>query len=322
MGETMNILVTGCMGFIGSNLVSDLLNQGHKIIGLDNLSRPSINPTDRMKKKSGKNWDNFTFFRFDICNLDDMKSVVAASPKLDAIIHLAAIGSVPLSFVQPAKSMNANVVGFANIIELVRAFEIPKLVFASSSSVYGLSPENPRKEGREGKLLCPYSLSKRVNEELAILLMPHDSTFVGLRFFNVYGPGQSMLGYYTPVIPRFLTEEVPEVNGDGETIRDYTYVDDVSEAICKSLYLKQSAVLNVGTGSRTSLNELLDLIGKRDKAIYKEPRRGDVRQSWADTSNINNLLKWSANINIKQGLALTKEFYDDFMKQGIDKENA
>lgn len=318
----MNILLTGCMGFIGSNLTGDLLNQGHKVIGIDNLSRPSINPTDRMKKKAGKNWENFKFFKFDICNLEDMKSVVAASDKIDAIIHLAAIGSVPLSFVAPSKSMHSNIVGFTNIVELIRVFKIPKLIFASSSSVYGSSQENPRKEGHEGKLLCPYSLSKRANEELAIMLMPYESTFVGLRFFNVYGPGQSMLGYYTPVIPRFLTEEQPEVNGDGETIRDYTFVDDVAEAICKSLYLNQSAVLNVGTGAKTSLNELLAMMGKKDKAIYKEPRRGDARQSWADTTNINKLLNWTANINIKQGLAITKAFYDEFMNEGKEKENA
>lgn len=319
----MNILVTGAFGFIASNMIPDLLNQGHRVIGVDNLSKPSINPTDRMKKRSGKNWENFSFYKFDVCKIEQISALIAGfGHKMDAVIHLAAIGSVPLSFYSPSKSLNANVVGFSNIVEICRNFQIPKLVFASSSSVYGASKTNPRKEGQEGKLLSPYALSKRSNEELAIMLMPHDSTFVGLRFFNVYGPGQSVMGYYSAVIPRFITEEHPEVYGNGETTRDFTYVDDVSDAILKSLYFKNSAVLNVGTGLKTSLNELLDLLGKKDKAIYKEARHGDVIESYADTANVNNILKWSANVGVKEGLQQTKAFYEEFMREGIEKENA
>lgn len=319
----MNIIVTGACGFIASNMIPDLLNQGHKVIGIDNLSKPSINPTDRMKKRSGNNWQNFSLYKFDICKIEQISALIAGyGQKIDAIIHLAAIGSVPLSFYSPSKSLNANVVGFSNILEICKNFQISKLVFASSSSVYGASKINPRKEGQEGKLLSPYALSKRTNEELAIMLMPHDSTFVGLRFFNVYGPGQSVMGYYSAVIPRFITEEYPEVYGNGETTRDFTYVDDVSDAILKSLHFKNSAVLNVGTGLKSSLNDILDLLGKRDKAIYKEARHGDVVESWADTTHVSNLLKWSANVGIKDGLIRTKSFYEEFMREGIEKENA
>lgn len=318
----MNILVTGCFGFIGSNLISNLLNQGHKVIGFDNLSRISINPTDRIKARSGKNWENFKFYRQDITDLPGMKSIVAANGHLDAVIHLAAIGSVPLSFLTPSKSLEANVVGFANIIEMIRSFQIKRLVFASSSSVYGISKINPRVEGSEGKTISPYALSKKVNEELAIMLTPSDTTFVGLRFFNVYGPGQPLRGDYSAVIPRFITEEKPQVFGDGNTTRDYTFVDDVTDAIQKSLFCSQSAIVNIGTGTKTTLNELLKYLNKLDQAEYKEERLGDVQASWADTTAANKVLKWSATVGLPQGLAATKAFYDEFMQEGKEKENA
>jgi len=318
----MNILVTGCMGFIGSNLVPDLLNQGHKVIGFDNLSKPSINPTDRMKKKAGTNWGNFTFMPYDICNYAQMASYIAAHGPIDSIIHLAAVGSIPMSFHNPKKTMEANVLGFTNIVELCRNFKIKKLVFASSSSVYGASSTLPRREGYEGAHLSPYSLSKRVNEELAIMLMPHDSRFVGLRFFNVYGPGQSLMGYYTAVIPRFITEEHPEVYGDGSTIRDFTFVDDVSVAITKALELDKSTIVNVGTGQTTSINQLLLMLGKQGQAIYKEPRVGEVKASWASTDNAKNILNFTANVSIEAGLAQTKDFYENFLRESLLESKA
>lgn len=318
----MNILVTGAVGFIGSNLVPELLNQGHKVIGFDNLSKPSISPTDRMKKKAGTNWGNFTFMPYDICNYAQMASYIAAHGPIDSIIHLAAVGSIPMSFHNPKKTMEANVLGFTNIVELCRNFKIKKLVFASSSSVYGASSTLPRREGYEGAHLSPYSLSKRVNEELAIMLMPHDSRFVGLRFFNVYGPGQSLMGYYTAVIPRFITEEHPEVYGDGSTIRDFTFVDDVSVAITKALELDKSTIVNVGTGQTTSINQLLLMLGKQGQAIYKEPRVGEVKASWASTDNAKNILNFTANVSIEAGLAQTKDFYENFLRESLLESKA
>lgn len=310
----MNILVTGSLGFIASNLISDLLNQGHNIIGIDNLSKISIDPTDRIKAKSGQAWANFKFYRCDCCDLINMQSILAANSKVDAIIHLAAVGSVPLSFMSPSKTLNSNVVGFSTILEILRSFKIPKLIFASSSSVYGASQINPRKEGQEGKMLSPYSLSKKVNEELAIMLTPFESTFVGLRFFNVYGPGQSLFGHYSAVIPRFITEKNPEVYGDGETTRDFTYVDDVSDTIIKSLYLDKSSILNVGTGNKSTLNNILTILDKKDKAIYKDNRIGDVKESWADISMSQKILNYQPKVDLIRGLQLTKSFYENYMK--------
>lgn len=306
----MNIVVTGAMGFIGSNLISDLLNQGHYVLGLDNLSKPSINPTDRMKKKSGSNWKNFKFYNVDICDYTMMASIIAANFVPDALIHLAAVGSVSLSFNHPARTMKSNVYGFSNIIEVIKAFEIKRFIFASSSSVYGASQINPRVEGEESKPLSPYAMSKVVNEEMAILLTPLNTYFIGLRFFNVYGPGQSLNGYYTPVIPKFITEESPEVFGDGNTIRDFTFVDDVSEAITRSLKLNRSAILNIGAENKITLNEILEMLGKKDKAIYKDFRPGDVKQSYSNSKMAKELLGWSANVKFSTGLEITKQFYN------------
>lgn len=317
----MTILLTGALGFIGSNLAADLLNAGHSVLAFDNLSKPSINPTDRIKERSGANWINFKFYRADCTDFNNMSSIIAGNYEIDAIIHLAAVGSVPASFYHPIRTMHNNVMGFANIIELVRTFSIPKFIFASSSSVYGSSFANPKKEGKEGKPLSPYALSKQNNEEMAILLCPHDSNFVGLRFFNVYGPGQSLNGDYSAVIPRFINESNPEVYGDGKTIRDFTYVDDVSDAIIKSIDLKRSAILNVGTGHRTSLNELLAILGKEDHAVYKDARPGDVKESFADTALAESVLAFRAKTDIAAGLFKTKKFYDRCSLQLIKEEN-
>lgn len=317
----MNVLLTGAMGFIGSNLAGDLLNAGHTVLAFDNLSKPSIDPTDRIKEKSGHNWSNFKFYRIDCCDLNHMVSIIAGNYNIDAVIHLAAVGSVPASFHNPIRTMQNNVMGFANILELVRTFKVPKFIFASSSSVYGSSVVNPRIEGKEGGPLSPYALSKKTNEELAILLCPFETTFVGLRFFNVYGPGQSLNGEYSAVIPRFINEPNPEVYGDGNTVRDFTYVDDVSDAIMKSLTIERSAIVNVGTGKRTSLNDLLVLLNKADSAIYKEARGGDVRASYADTNHAEKVLGFKAMTDIATGLFKTKKFYEKPTLKLIKCEN-
>jgi len=316
----MNILVTGCMGFIGSNLVPMLLKQGHNVLGFDDLSRPSINPTDRMKQESGNSWNNFKFYRVNICNFNEM-STIMVNEKIDAIIHLAAVGSVPLSFNFPEKTYQNNVIGFVNVFNIAKYFGIKKFIFASSSSVYGTSQVNPRKEGTEGKPLSPYALSKKMNEEHAILCAQPDMSFVGLRFFNVYGPGQSLNGYYSAVLPRFCTEQNPEVYGDGNAVRDFTFVEDVGDAIIRSLYVNTSGIFNIGTGNGTSINELLEIVNKKEQAIYKEERPGDVVLSIADIERSKAVLNFEAKTHIKSGAYRTIKFYEDFMGE-VGKENA
>lgn len=311
----MNILVTGAMGFIASNLIGDLLNQGHSVLGIDNLSKASINPTDRIKKKAQSNWKNFKFYSVDICDYTTMATIIAANFVPDAIIHLAAVGSVPLSFNMPSNTMKSNVFGFSNMLELLRIFEIKRFIFASSSSVYGSSSINPRVEGQEGKSLSPYAMSKKINEEMAILLTPMHTHFIGLRFFNVYGPGQSLNGHYSPVIPKFIIDDEPTVYGDGFTKRDFTYVDDVSDAIIKCLKLNRSAIMNIGAEAKISLNEILSILGKKDKAVYKDFRNGDIKESYSNSSLAKELINWTANVKFSTGLEITKNFYNTEYKK-------
>lgn len=308
----MNILVTGCMGFIGSNLVSHLLNQGHKVIGFDNLSRSSIMPTDRIKKASKDNWRFFRFYEVDVTNYNAMFSIMAANEQVHAIVHLAAVGSIPFSFEHPQVTMHNNVTGFINVFNLTRHLNINKFVYASSSSVYGSLTVNPRTEKKLGTLASPYALSKIVNEQLASFYASAYKSIIGLRFFNVYGPGQSFNSAYSAVIPKFIVTEKPIVNGDGETIRDFTYVDDVSDAIINCLNLNKACneVLNIGTGQKTTLNQLLTYLNKKEIAIYEKSRHGDVRESWADISSAKKLIGYSPKIKIETGLNLTKAYYE------------
>ncbi len=305
----MNILVTGCMGFIASHTIPKLLNDGHCVLGLDNLSKPSIQPTDRMKMLAKENWHNFSFHKVDINNLDQVINAVAAwGKKVDVIIHLAAVGSVPLSFISPQKTLLTNVIGFTNIYQLTTILDVKNFIYASSSSVYGDSDLVVRTEHQVGMPLSPYALSKQVNEMLVGLLAKHDVKTVGLRFFNVYGPGQSLNGNYTPVIPRFILDETPEVYGDGETTRDFTYVDDVADSILLSIN-GPSGVYNVGAGNNISLNVLLTLLGKIDKAKYLPFRYGDVKHSKANTQLAYKMLGFKAKTGINVGIEKTKEFY-------------
>lgn len=306
----MNILFTGCMGFIASNTIPKLLNKGFNIIGFDNLLKPSLHPTDRMKKESGDNWKNFTFHKVDINNYDHMISALASYNKnIDIIIHLAAIGSVPLSFANPQHSLQTNIIGFVNVLQLANSLNVKKFIYASSSSVYGDYLENPRVENKIGNALSPYSLSKQNNEYLSQMLLNTDIKRVGLRFFNVYGPGQGLNGYYTPVIPRFILEDEPEVYGDGEVRRDFTYVSDVADAILLSIN-NGNGIYNVGTGVSISLNVILTLLGKINKAKYKKARIGDVLNSCANTCLSEKDLSFKAKIGINEGILKTKNFYD------------
>lgn len=308
----MKILVTGCMGFIGSNVVPYLLNQGHKVVGFDNLCRSSIMPTDRIKKASGANWKNFVFYETDITNYTVMHSIMAATKDVEAIVHLAAIGSITFSFENPEITMHNNVTGFTNVLKLVRNFNLNKFVFASSSSVYGHNTVNPRLEKRLGVVTSPYALSKVVNEQLShFYASPYKSVF-GLRFFNVYGPGQAFNSAYSAVIPKFITTEKPIVNGDGNTARDFTFVQDVAEAISKCLSIDKpcNELLNIGSGNKTTLNELLTLLNKKEVAIYETERPGDVRESWADISYSKKVIGYEPKFTIQKGLEITKAYYD------------
>lgn len=319
----MSILVTGCMGFIGSNLVPKILATGQDVIGIDNLCNPSINPTDRMKKASGLHWRGFKFYKLDIKNPDHMASI-ASNEDVDCIVHLAAIGSVPRSFKDPLATVSTNEGGFASIMSLASAMKIRRVVFASSSSVYGTAKEPTKKEGHEGYPISPYALSKAMNERFAMIYAPpYKINFAGLRFFNVYGPGQSFNSDYSAVIPKFINTPRPEVYGDGSATRDFTFVGDTCEAIVKAVdYTKGgSLICNVGTGVGNDVNTILSLLGKQ--ADKTNMRYGDVQISIADTERAKKVLGFEAKIMLPEGLEITKAYYESLKvkpNEKIDKK--
>lgn len=303
----MKILVTGCMGFIGSNYVIHALKKGHHVIGFDNLFNPSINPTDRIKSSVTQlEWENFRFYNVDITNYAQMLSIIAANGSIDAIVHMAAVGSIPQSFDKPQLTMSVNVHGFTNMVQLARVLQIEKFVYASSSSVYGHSKDSLRKETQPPNPNNPYALSKLMNEKIAMMFLPFS---VGLRFFNVYGPGQNFNTQYAPVIPRFINEETPIVHGDGSTARDFTYVDDACEAIEKSLTFKGAEVFNIGSGKMTSLSYILNVLGKTNTKNVDE-RPGNVQYSCADISHAKQTIGYEPKVDFADGLLKTKAYYE------------
>lgn len=307
----MTILVTGALGFIGSNLVGKLLKQGHLVIGVDNMINMSIAPTVRIKKAAPKKGGRFLMYRKDILNEVDMRTITVRH-KPDVIVHLAALGSVPRSFDKPVWTVENNDVGFVRMIELASSLSVKKFIFASSSSVYGDDPNSLRKEGREGKCLSPYALTKKFNEEFARVWSARTGlSYTGLRFFNVYGPGQISHTSYSAVIPRFISEATPTVNGDGNIVRDFTFVDDVCEAIICAFKHKGSDVFNVGTGRPTSINDLLEHLEKKQTARYLHARPGDIDQSIADISHAAEVLGFQAKVSIEDGLKKTVKFFKE-----------
>jgi nucleoside-diphosphate-sugar epimerase len=314
----MKILVTGCFGFIGSNLVSYLLNNGCEVIGIDNLLNPSINPTDRIKA-STKNWDKFTFWNADIRDLQNMHSIMI-NHKPSIVVHLAALGSVPRSWDQPGLVTDINERGFINILQSATAIKVKRLVFASSSSVYGPTDKNVRWEGQPLFPASPYALTKVQNERFANLWCGNMGVeWMALRFFNVYGPGQRHDSDYSAVIPRFLTGDKIKIYGDGLTIRDFTYVEDVCRSIFKAIVCEKSnEVFNVGTGYGTNLNRLAELCNddaSKREVVHLDARHGDSRCSIADVSKLYDILGVKNMTPIERGIKLTKEFFESIKGQ-------
>lgn len=314
----MKVLVTGAMGFIGSNLVPALVRAGHVVTGIDSLVNVSVNPFERIRRAIADDpqWaNNFYFDKIDIRNDYELMKVFA-DREFDAVVNLAALGSVPRSFQTPQKTVETNEFGFANVLKVMSEFKVGRLVYASSSSVYGDSQKHVKIEGEEGRALNPYALSKQMNESFAgIYGRAKRINCVGLRFFNVYGPGQLPFSEFSAVIPKFINT-TPKIFGDGSTTRDFTFVSDVVDAIGLSLAFSEneSAVLNVGTGTGTSLKQLVMHLSKTAEQLPE--RLGDVRYSVASTTLCERTIGFKAKIGIAEGLKLTKAFYESELHRG------
>ena len=308
-----HFLVTGGAGFIGSNLVEELLKNNYRVTVLDNLSTGKIENI-----KPFMNNSNFKFVKGDIRNLD---VCLKACEDIDYLLHQAAIGSVSRSLEEPILYNDININGTLNIMYAAQNKKVKKVVYASSSSVYGDTETLPKIEGNEGQLLSPYSLTKKVDEMYALMFYKiYKLPTIGLRYFNVYGPKQNEKSIYSAVIPSFINKlinnEQVTINGDGESSRDFTYVSDVVKAninACLASSKCNGKIYNIAYGDQTTLNDLYynirALLKKELKPIYGPFRKGDIRHSKADISKAKKELDYRPTTNISLGLEKTVNWY-------------
>jgi UDP-N-acetylglucosamine 4-epimerase len=309
--EDSVFLITGAAGFIGSNLVEAVLDLGYEVRGIDNFSNGRKENIEEFRDNQ-----NFEFIEGDI---RDYKTCL----NVDYILHQAALGSVPRSMREPLIYEDNNIKGTSNMMEAARANDVKKIVYASSSSVYGNSKELPKEEGKEGQVLSPYALTKSVKEEYAKLYTEaYDLECIGLRYFNVFGRRQDPFSEYAAVIPKFIKilkdGNQVEIYGDGEQSRDFTYIENVIEANLKACLADSKAAgeaFNIAYGQRFTINQIYDLMCekleiKRD-AIYTAERPGDIKHSLADISKAEELLNYDPDWDFKSGFEEAIEWYKE-----------
>ncbi|MAP24520.1 MAG: LPS biosynthesis protein WbpP [Rickettsiales bacterium] len=315
-------LITGVAGFIGSNLLEFLLKNDQLVVGLDNFATGHQKNLDEvLASLSAKQKNNFLFIEGDIRNLNDVNRCF--NHEIDFALHQAALGSVPRSIKTPLETNSVNVDGFLNVLKTSVDNKVKKFVYASSSSVYGDSPHLPKQEDVIGMPLSPYAVSKRTNELYANAFSRcYDIQTIGLRYFNVFGPRQDPNGPYAAVIPLWIDSLLKNkpvyINGDGETSRDFCYIENVVQANIKSALSTNpeaaNQVYNVACGERTTLNELFVLLRENLKKTdatptYREFREGDVRHSHASITKIIEKINYSSSVKIQDGLKIyTTEF--------------
>ena len=319
-------LVTGVVGFIGSNLAEFLLQHQQIVIGLDNFSTGYQHNLDEVLKNVGTQASkNFHFIEGDITDFETCRT---ACKGVDIVLHQAALGSVPRSIDDPITSNHSNVTGFLSLLTAAKDSGIKRFVYASSSAVYGDSEELPKVEERTGKLLSPYAVTKMTNELYAnVFAKTYGIESIGLRYFNVFGRRQDPDGAYAAVIPKWidalLSNNAIYINGDGETSRDFTYIDNVIQMnlLAATTDNKQAfgGAFNVAVGGRNTLNELYNLINKElqthisgfqtKKAVYRDFRIGDIRHSNADISKARKMVGYTPSHDIYQGMSQATAWY-------------
>lgn len=319
--SSKKFLVTGGAGFIGSNIVEYLLKHGaKKVVILDNLSTGSQQNIDSVLMGfSSSERKSIHFIKGDICSTDDCNNACAG---MDYVFHQAALGSVPRSIKNPIATHNVNATGFINLLVAARDAKVKRIVYASSSSVYGDSKELPKREENIGKPLSPYAVSKVVNELYGeIFAKTYQMEIIGLRYFNIFGPRQNPKGEYAAAIPLFinslLNNQAPEVNGDGNQTRDFTFVTNAIQANIKAMFVQnintQGNVFNIAVGERISLNDLIaelqKFLGTNLIQTHVKEREGDVRDSLADISKAQQLLDYYPEVKIREGLQHTLEWF-------------
>lgn len=330
-------LVTGGAGFIGSHLVEALLGRGDDVVTLDNLSTGHAENLEDVRERVGEQaWRRHTFLEADIVDPDICRQACSGA---QFVLHQAALGSVPRSIADPLASNAANVTGFLNVLVAAKDAGVKRLVYASSSSVYGDHPALPKVEHQTGKQLSPYAVTKMVNELYGgVFSRVYGIETVGLRYFNVFGARQDPEGPYAAVIPRWvkalLTGEDVRIHGDGETTRDFCYVKNVVQANLKAALGEalgsNSEVFNVAVSQRVSLNRLFDTLVellsithpqvKTRRPVHGDFRQGDVRHSLADISRARDAIGYEPTHDLRAGLAEALPWYVSQLDSKVAKE--
>jgi len=319
-------LITGVAGFIGSNLLETLLQLNQKVIGLDNFSTGYQHNIDEVQSQvSSSQWKQFTLIKGDIRNFDDCTAACSAA---DFVLHQAALGSVPRSIEDPITTNENNISGFLNMLVAARDAKVQRFVYAASSSTYGDHPDLPKIEAKIGNPLSPYAVTKLVNELYTdVFAKTYDFKTIGLRYFNIFGKRQDPDGAYAAVIPKWfaglIKNEAIFINGDGETSRDFCFIENAVQANLLAATVRDDAatnqVYNIAFGERTTLNELYQLIKERvqtlhtaaqhAKPTYRDFRAGDVRHSLADISKASKLIGYTPQFSVQGGLDKAADWY-------------
>lgn len=319
-------LVTGVAGFIGSNLLEALLRLNQRVVGLDNYSTGSRKNLEQVQAAvSPAQWKSFTSHEGDI---RDLATCMRVAQGADYILHQAALGSVPRSIEEPIEAHHANVTGFVNMLLAAHRAGVKRVVYASSSAVYGDHPALPKTEDKIGKCLSPYAATKLADEIYAdAFALCYGLELIGLRYFNVFGPRQDPNGPYAAVIPKWIDAMIRKqtifINGDGQTSRDFCYVSNVVQANLLAATTREPAAVNqaynVAVHARTTLNELFECLRcglqafyphlTDTRPVYREFRPGDVRHSEADISKAARLLGYEPTHSLAEGLAEALPWY-------------
>ena len=328
--EPKKWLITGVAGFIGSNLLETLLKLDQTVVGLDNFATGHQYNLDEVKGEvTPEQWARFTFIEGDIRNVDTCHQACQGA---DYVLHQAALGSVPRSINDPITTNSANIDGFLNMLVAARDAQVKSFTYAASSSTYGDHPGLPKVEDRIGKPLSPYAVTKYVNELYAeVFARTYGFNCIGLRYFNVFGKRQDPNGAYAAVIPKWTSAMIQDedlfINGDGETSRDFCFIENTVQANLLAATVQaeeaRNQVYNVAVGGRTTLNQLFSYLREslgengiqyQKDAIYRDFRAGDVRHSQADVSKANNLLGYDPQYTIEQGIKKAMPWYVGFLK--------
>ncbi len=310
------VLVTGGCGFIGSNIVEVLLKSGvKKVRVLDNLSTGYLKNIKFLLDK----YDNLEYMYGSITDLETCRKAVKG---INVVSHQAAIGSVPRSVADPLTSHNNNVNGFFNMLLACKEEGIKRLVYASSSSVYGDEETLPKREDRTGNVLSPYAATKAIDEIYAnVFTRTYNMECIGMRYFNVFGPRQDPKGAYAAVIPKFIdlmkNGKQPTINGDGSYSRDFTFIDNIVQANILALTTENKdcfgQAFNIGAGGRFSIlhlfNVLKESINFEKDVIFGNNRAGDIPHSNADISKARELLGYTPKVSFERGIKLTLDYF-------------